>query len=175
MSLTTAMNTCVPGDLYWLKPGTYTGQKTFLRDGTSAHPIVWRGQSYDAIINGSVKIDGSYNWVWGLQIKDPNNNGTTDGISMYKTGTHVINNLVHDIKGRPGIGAWNSGSGHVIYGNIVYKQIPNNNNPHNIYSQNDYATRGYKYFVQNMVLDSWDATQSTYNFHAYTQGNSITG
>jgi hypothetical protein len=175
MSLTTAMNTAIPGDLYWLKPGTYTGQRTFLRNGTSANPIVWRGQNYGAIINGSIKIDGNYNWVWGLEVKDPNKNGTSDGIAMYKKGTHVINNIVHDIKGRCGVGAWNAGPGHVIYGNIVYKQIPVNNNPHNIYTQNDFAKHGYKYFVQNMILDSCDATGSTYNFHAYTQGSFISG
>jgi hypothetical protein len=174
MGLSTAMNTAQPGDLYWLTPGTYSGQKTFTRGGTSSNPIVWRGQS-GAIITGSIELNAAHNWAWGLEIKDPNGNGSTDGITMYGTGTHAINNIVHDIKGRPGIGAWNTGSGQVIYGNIVYKQVPQSNNPHNIYTQNDFATNGYKYFVQNMVLDSWDATQSSYNFHAYTQGNSISG
>jgi hypothetical protein len=174
MGLTTAMNTSVAGDLYWLTPGTYTGQRKFTRAGTSSHPIVWRGQS-GAIIDGSIELYTTYNWIWGLEVKDPTGVGTTDGITTYGTGSHVINNIVHDIKGRVGISAWNTGPGHVIYGNIVYKQIPVNNNPHNIYTQNDFATRGYKYFVQNMVLDSWDATGSSYNFHAYTQGNSISG
>jgi len=174
MSLSTAMNTAQPGDLYWLTPGTYSGQKTFTRDGTASNPIVWRGQS-GAIIAGGMELTAAHNWAWGLEVSDPTGNGNKEGITLYGTGTHAINNIVHDIKGRCGIGAWSTGSGQVIYGNIVYKQIPVNNNPHNIYTQNDYATYGYKYFVQNMVLDSWDATQSTYNFHAYTQGSSISG
>ncbi len=174
MNLSTAINTAVAGDLYWLIPGTYTGQRKFTRAGTSSKPIVWRGQS-GAIINGGLELNASYNWVWGLEVKDPTGIGNLDGITLYGTGSHAINNVVHDIKGRVGIGAWNTGSGQVVYGNVVYKQIPNNNNPHNIYTQNDFKTRGYKYFVQNMVLDSWDATSNTYNFHAYTQGSFISG
>jgi hypothetical protein len=174
MSLSTAMNSAVPGDLYWLTPGTYSGQKTFTRDGTASNPIVWRGQS-GAIIAGGIDLYAAHNWAWGLEVTDPNGNGNKDGITLYGIGSHAINNIVHDIKGRVGIGAWNSGSGQVIYGNIVYKQIPSNNNPHNIYTQNNFAAFGWKYFVQNMILDSWDATQSTYNFHAYTEGNYISG
>ncbi len=174
MSLSTAMNTAQAGDLYWLTPGTYTGQKTFTRDGTSTNPIVWRGQS-GAIIAGGIELSAAHNWAWGLEVSDPNGNGNKDGITLYGTGTHAINNIVHDIKGRCGLGAWNTGSGQVIYGNIIYKQIPVSNNPHNIYTQNDFATFGWKYFVQNMVLDSWDATQSTYNFHAYAQGSYYSG
>ncbi|HEY7159991.1 MAG TPA: hypothetical protein VH815_01975, partial [Acidobacteriota bacterium] len=174
MSLSTAMNSAQPGDLYWLTPGTYTGQKTFTRDGTASNPIVWRGQS-GAIIAGGIELTAAHNWAWGLEVSDPNGNGNKDGITLYGTGTHAINNIVHDIKGRCGLGAWATGSGQVIYGNIIYKQIPVSNNPHNIYTQNDYATFGWKYFVQNMILDSWDATQSTYNFHAYAQGSFYSG
>jgi hypothetical protein len=174
MGFNSAINSSLPGDLYWLMPGTYTGQRKFIRAGTSTKPIVWRGQS-GAIINGGLELNASYNWVWGLEVKDTGGLGNLDGITLYGNGSHAINNIVHDIKGRVGIGAWNTGSGQVIYGNIVYKQIPNNNNPHNIYTQNNYLTYGWKYFVQNMVLDSWDATQSTYNFHAYAQGSFYSG
>jgi hypothetical protein len=174
MGFNAAINSSVPGDLYWLMPGTYNGQRKFTRYGTSSNPIVWRGQS-GAIINGALDLSAAHNWVWGLEVKDPSGVATSEGITLLGIGNHVINNIVHDIKGRVGIGAWNTGSGQVVYGNIVYKQIPNSNNPHNIYSQNNFKTNGYKYFVQNMILDSWDATQSSYNFHAYTQGGYISG
>jgi hypothetical protein len=176
MSLTTAMNQALPGDLYWLTAANYNGTKTFNRAGTASNPIVWRGiAGGGAIIVGSINLASAHNWVWGLEVKDPNLIGTTEGIVLNAAGGHVINCNVHDIKGRVGIAAWATGSGQVLYGNIIYEQIPNSNNPHNIYTQNDFATHGYKYIVGNMVLDAWDATPNTYNFHAYTQGGSISG
>jgi hypothetical protein len=176
MSLSTAMNQAVAGDLYWLTAGTYNGQKTFTRNGSSSNPIVWRGVAgYGAIINGSISVNGTYNWVWGLDVKDPSKIGTSEGIALNAAGGHIINCIVHDIKGRVGIAAWAQGSGQVVYGNIVYKQIPNNNNPHNMYTQNDYSIHGYKYVVGNMLLDAWDATGNSYNFHAYSTNGRVTG
>ncbi len=176
MGITTAMNQANPGDLYWLTAGTYSGQKTFSRNGTSSNPIVWRGVAGGgAIINGSIIVPGSYNWIWGLEVKDPNKVGTTEGIALTAAGGHIINCIVHDIKGRVGIAAWMAGAGQVVYGNIVYKQISTSNNPHNLYTQNDFAAHGYKYIVGNMLLDSWDASGGAYNFHAYTEGGKISG
>ena len=176
MGITTAMNQALPGDLYWLTAGTYNGQKTLTRNGTSSNPIVWRGVAGGgAIINGSIYVSAAYNWIWGLEVKDPNNSGTTEGIALVQAGGHIINCIVHDIKGRVGIAAWTAGPDQVVYGNIVYKQISNSNNPHNIYTQNDFAAHGYKYIVNNMMLDSWDASGGAYNFHAYTEGGKISG
>jgi hypothetical protein len=176
MSLSTAMNQAVAGDLYWLTAGTYNGQKTLSRNGTSANPIVWRGVAGGgAIINGSINVTASYNWIWGVEVKDPNQSGTSEGIALSAAGTRAINCIVHDVKGRVGLAAWDAGSGQVVYGNIVYKQIPAGNNPHNFYTQNNYAAYGYKYIVGNIFLDSWDATASTYNFHAYASGGNISG
>jgi hypothetical protein len=176
MSLSTAMNQAVGGDLYWLTAGTYNGQRTFSRNGTSSNPIVWRGVAgYTAIINGSIDLRGKYNWIWGLEVKDPNGSGSTEGVALNAAGGHIINCIVHDIKGRVGVAAWAQGSGQVIYGNIIYKQIANNNNPHNMYTQNDYNATGYKYVVGNMFLDAWDATGNTYNFHAYSTNGRVNG
>jgi hypothetical protein len=176
MSLSNAINTSLPGDLYWLMPGTYNGQYTINRAGTNINPIVFRAQPGLAVIlNGRIDVTGAYNWVWGLEIKDPNGVGTTAGLDMHAPGVHAINNLIHDIKANIGIGAWNNGPGQVVYGNVVYKQISNGINPHNIYAQNDVNVNGTKYIVGNMFLDAWDATSSTYNVHAYTTGGAITG
>jgi hypothetical protein len=176
MGLSTAINQAAPGDLYWLTAGTYNGQKNFTRNGTSTNPIVWRGVAAGgAVINGSIDVTGSYNWIWGLEVKDPGKIGTTEGVTLRSAGSRAINCIIHDIKGRVGLAAWLAGSGQVVYGNIVYKQIPNGNNPHNFYSQNDYAAHGYKYVVGNMFLDAWDVTENTYNFHIYTEGSKISG
>lgn len=176
MSLSAAVGNSQPGDLYWLTPGTYNGQIVLNRAGTPTNPIVFRAQPGLAVIlNGRIDITAGDNWVWGLEIKDPNGVGTSGGLELHSSGGHAINNIIHDIKGHIGIGAWNNGPRQVVYGNIVYKQIPNGNNPHNLYTQNDIDTNGFKYIVGNMFLDSWDATDSSYNVHGYTEGNSITG
>jgi hypothetical protein len=176
MSFNTAKNTSVPGDLYWLKAGTYAGGHTISRPGTSAHPIVFRAlPGQQVVLDGAIDVTGAHNWIWGFEIKDPDGSANMPGIQLHAAGVHIINNIVHDIYGDIGIGAWNSGSGQVVYGNIVFKQIANGMNPHNIYTQNNYSQYGYKYFVGNMLLDSWDANSNSYNFHAYTENSHITG
>ncbi len=176
MSLNSAISSAQPGDLYWLLDGTYTGLIQLTRNGSSDNPIVFRAKPGDhVIVNGGFQVDADFNWIWGMEIIDPGGVADISGIEMYGDGVHAINNIVHDQLGNPGIGTWNTGKGHVLYGNIVYSQISTGNNPHNIYAQNDYKKNKYKYIVGNMLLDSTDATHNTYNFHAYTQNNFISG
>ena len=80
MSLSNAINTALPGDLYWLTPGTYNGQYTLSRGGTNINPIVFRAQTATGVVlNGRIIISVSapYNWVWGLEVKDPGGVGTS--------------------------------------------------------------------------------------------------
>jgi hypothetical protein len=176
MSFNSAISSAEPGDLYWLLDGTYTGLIKLTRDGSPSDPIVYRAKRGDHVtINGSVQIDANFNWIWGMEVTDPSGVADIGGIEMYGDGVHAINNIVHDQFGKPGIGSWDTGKGQVVYGNIVYSQISNGNNPHNLYTQNDYKENKYKYIVGNMLLDANDATQNTYNFHAYTEKNFISG
>lgn len=176
MSLSAAISSAQPGDLYWLLAGTYTGLIQLTRDGETNNPIVYRSKAGDrVIIIGGFEVDAAYNWIWGMEITDPAGIAGVGGVQMYAEGIHVINNSIHDQFGNIGIGAWNTGKDHVVYGNIVYSQISNGNNPHNIYAQNEYEENRYKYIVNNMFLDSTDATPSTYNVHAYAEGSFISG
>ncbi len=177
MSLIKAIDTAKPGDLYWLQEGTYRGVFELSREGTEKNPIVFRAAAGKrVVVQGAFKMSGQYNWIWGLEITDPGGVATTGGgAEMLAPGTRLINNVIHDQYGKIGIGAWQQGAGQVVYGNIVYNQIPKSNNPHNIYVQNDFANWGYKYVVNNMFLDSLDATPDTFNVHAYTEGGLITG
>ncbi len=175
MSLNSAISSAQPGDLYWLLTGTYTGLIHLTRNGDSNNPIVFRAKPGDhVIVNGGFQVDADFNWIWGMDISDPSGVADIGGIEMFGDGVHAINNIVHDQLGNLGIGTWLS-EGQVLYGNIIYSQIPNGNNPHNIYAQNDYKKSKYKYIVGNMMLDSINATPSTYNFHAYTQNSFISG
>jgi hypothetical protein len=177
MSLKKAIDTAKAGDLYWLQEGQYKGAFVLQKNsGTEKNPIIFRGTpGRRVMVQGSIQVYTAYTWIWGLEIMDPGGVSETSGVDMLAPGVHVINNVIHDQKGKVGIGSWQTGEDQVIYGNIVYKQIPKQNNPHNLYIQNDFAHMGYKYIINNMFLDSRDATDATYNVHAYTQGSLITG
>ncbi len=41
-SLEAAIQLSSPGDVYWLKEGTYEGEFDFTRDGTELNPIIFR-------------------------------------------------------------------------------------------------------------------------------------
>lgn len=173
MSLSNAINSAQPGDLYWLAGGTYNGTINLSRSGTSTKPIVFRATpNQRVIINGSVDILGSYVWVWGLEISDLNKHSSVDsGVRLLAPGVHLINNVIHHAKGN-GIGAWQHGPGHVIYGNIVYQNGPPG---HNIYGQNDFVKDGYKYIVDNMWLDQSMVCDDCLIFNLYATNAKVTG
>jgi hypothetical protein len=183
-SMTAAVRDAQPGDLYWLAQGSYTGAFIVANSGTTNAPIVFRAKPEDrARIVGLFNVTGSNNWIWGLEITDPNNlstNAASAGIDMLAPGIHAINNIIHDTYDKNGIGAWNTGPGQVVYGNITYRLgIGGVNHPHCIYTQNDFSQYGYKYLVNNMLLDQGDSSScpvgNCFNFHAYTEGGVITG
>lgn len=171
MSLSSAINNALPGDLYWLKGGTYNGLLVLFRNGTPDRPIVFRALPGDRVkINGKVDIGGAYNWLWGCEVTDPATIAVGDsGVRLLATGAHVINNIIHNQGGKNGIGAWQNGPGQVVYGNIVYA------NGHNIYMQNDFADDGYKYIVGNMFIDSANQCSDCFNVHGYTANDMVTG
>src|SRR5262249_36219971 len=176
MSFQKALASAKPGDLYWLHEGTYRGLFEPGNDGTEKNPIVFRAAPGESVvIQGVIHANAAFNWFWGLEITDPDGIAAGGGVEMLKPGIHLINNVIHDKFGNVGVGAWQQGKGHILYGNIIYHQIPNSNNPHNLYIQNDYQSFGYKYVVNNMILDANDATPNTYNVHGYTEKGLITG
>jgi hypothetical protein len=181
MSLGSALGAAEAGDLFWLLEGTYTGAFTNAASGTPDHPIVYRARpGHHPVINGGFTMQGSNVWVWGLEVTDPNNVGRDNGLlGVYAPGVHVINNVVHHGFDKSGIGAWNYGAGQVVYGNIVYETGQGPNNPHGIYTQNNFSRYGYKYIVNNAVLDSASVGPNRFNIHAYgecdTCGPILTG
>ena len=171
MSLNAATSTAIAGDEYWLMAGTYPiGQAQLTRAGTASHPIVYRAMPNQHVaIHGTFLVTGAYNWIWGFDISDPDGLSAlrSDGINVQAAGVHAINNIIHDLMGATlltpeasqggadGIGAWNDGAGQVFYGNILYggRQTPLQQRGHLIYTHNDYSAYGYKYFVNNILVD----------------------
>ncbi|MCC7450994.1 MAG: hypothetical protein IT324_26495 [Anaerolineae bacterium] len=178
LDLLSATQNAQPGDLYWLMEGTYNGFVNVKKSGTADKPIVFRAMPGKRVtLVGWFEIYGAYNWLWGLEITNPNGAGNT-GIGIYAAGVRLINNIVHHHLKANGIGAWDTGAGQVLYGNIVYQngQDPSGvAHPHNIYTQNNFSEQGYKYFVDNIVLDAAAVCNNCFNFHAYTEEPYVSG
>lgn len=182
-----------PGDLIWFLPGTYPAGKALLmtQNGTAEAPIVYRAcPNAHVILDGGVGYLSQYTWLWGFDmtnITDPGDGpavvDTPEGpvkggaalANVKVAGGRLINNIIHDaMSSQSGIGGWDGGSGQIFYGNIIYGngQDPDTSRaPHGIYTQNHYDLDGYKYYVNNMVLDHAQLCgEKCYNFHAHTQG-----
>lgn len=134
-----------------------------------------------ATVVGQMVVKGTYNWVWGLEVTDPDAGGPvgpSGSLHAGAAGTHLINNVVHNTW-HCGIGGWQAGPDHVYYGNIIWKVGQHKDEKlrcYPIYTQNDFATDGYKYIVPNLFLDTaTDVGGPGFNFHAYTQRGNLTG
>jgi RNA polymerase sigma factor (sigma-70 family) len=176
MSLPAAVSTAQPGDLFWLDSGRYDGAVDLKANGTTERPIIFRArQGMQAHIAGRVHMYGANNWLWGLEITVPELNDLA--VTAEAQGAHVINCVLHQSGG--GIAGWNRGPGHVYYGNIIYgvggdikPKWSRTNYP--LYLQNDFDKNGYKYAVQNLLLDG-RPFDGDYNLHAYADDGYVSG
>ncbi|MFA6315099.1 MAG: LamG-like jellyroll fold domain-containing protein [Candidatus Paceibacterota bacterium] len=162
MSLAQATSTANPGDEYWFLAGKYeNGANKFIfsRAGTEANPVVYRAMPGQHVnLNGSVNALAAYNWFWGFDITDTNGlaTGADDGLYVKAAGVRGINNTIHDLTGGvDGIGGWNDGPGQVFYGNVIYggTSTPLQQRGHLVYTQNNYADNGYKYYINNILMN----------------------
>lgn len=157
-----AIATALPGDEYWLTDGDYGGV-TFTNAGTFSNPVVWRAQNRATF--DSIFVTGPNNWFWGLELTG------SSGIEARSAGTHVINCVIHDVA-NCGIGGWDAGVNHVYYGNVVSGV----SYCYPIYTQNRFATAGWKYIVQNYFLDALtNGGSANYNLHAYAEQGFLSG
>jgi hypothetical protein len=160
-----------PGDLFWMREGTYTGDFVLTRSGTPDRPIIYRVRpGHRATIEGNLTVMADHVWVWGLELTDPNHAGPAESLlGLFGSGVHAINNVISEGFDKSGIGAWNFGPGQVVYGNLIYRTGRGPTNPHGIYTQNNFDDNGYKYIVQNMLLDAELVGPRRYNLHAYAE------
>jgi hypothetical protein len=177
MSLYRAILFAKPGDLFWLLSGKYSGAFVLTNPGTASHPVVYRAfPGNHALVVGGFQIKAAYNWIWGLEITDPQKSANFDaGVSISAPGARIINNVIHDHLDKNGIGAWNEGTGQVIYGNTIYANGKGPHHPHNLYVQNDFRVHGYKYIINNILMDSADVCADCFNVHGYTKEGQVSG
>ncbi len=187
MSLSAALEQAMPGDLYWLTGGTYSADSgvELSKAGTADHPIVFRAVPDEHVhFRGYVEMTADYNWLWGVEVSDPDLTPGNPGISLEADHVRAINNVVHDVAGSP-LAMPDGYTGVVAYGNIIYggTETPGVQRSHLVYPQNTFDDHGYKYFAGNVFLDappqscnlSQGAQQDCFLFHAYSTAARIQG
>lgn len=180
-SLARAIDDARPGDEIRLLSGSYEGEFTFTDGGAPEHPVVLRNAPGAwPKITGSVHVgDGVGSvWIWGLEVTyaAPAAEKGDDCIELKGPDNRAINNYLHDCTWN-GIGAWRSNKrpapGQIVYGNLIVRS------DHAIYAQNRFEDEGYKYFVNNVILDVKLAPGARktccYAFHGYTERGDVSG
>lgn len=162
-----------PGDLLWLRAGTYVGNFRSSLTGThAAYIVVSAFPGERAILDGApqphldvLRVDGSHTVFWGLEITNSEPAGASrrgTGIDVFGPYTKVINSVVHHTGN--GIGVWTPALEAEIYGNLIYAvgwdDGGGGGHGHSVYVQNDALT---KRLVDNVLFDG-----RSYGIHAFT-------
>jgi hypothetical protein len=179
-----------PGDTIWVRGGSYSGGSGnvfYVRlVGTASQPITIRNYPGErAIIENWLQIgccdqnpqpsDGAYVWVWGLEFWDSIPNGdrtgsttgadiTNPSVDTWAVGTKLINNIIHDTSGGPGV--WKEAQEAEVYGNLMYYNGwigPDRAHGHGLYTQNNTPTT---LISDNISFDNFDEGMQFYGSSA---------
>lgn len=166
-----------PGDVVWLRGGTYTGTFTSTLTGTGERPIIVRqipGErvvvdgARDTPLPAVLTINGAHAWFWGLEVLNSNTvrsvqsaaEGRATGIDVFGPGTRLINCIVHD--NGNGIGFWSQAIDSLIYGTIVFNNgwdAADRGHGHALYAQNKTGTK--------RIVDSVFFNSFSHGLHIY--------
>ena len=197
--LQTALNqpaSVVPGDVIWLRGGTYRGNYISYLTGAANVPIVVRSYPGEwAVIDRAapglfptvLQINGSWSWFWGFEVtnSDPTrivtstgsnpDDARAQGIAMNNVANvKLINLVVHD----NGNGVVDSagGSNNEIYGSLIYHNgwiAPDRAHGDGIYFQNQ---TGYKRITDNILFSGFNEGINVYGSdQAFLNGFDIQG
>jgi hypothetical protein len=149
-----------PGDVIWLRGGTYLGAFVSRLIGSKDLPIMIRQYPGErATIDGNLTVKGTWTIYWGFEVvnSDPNQ-GRENGIMVFGAHTKFINLIVHDSSGS-GFGVWSEAPDSEVYGSIIYNNGVDKFN-HGIYLQNQVGTKD---IVDNIIFN-----QSGLGIHGYS-------
>jgi hypothetical protein len=169
-----------PGDIVWLRGGTYAGVFVSKVRGLPDAPIVFRQYPGErAIIDSrpspesALTVLGSWTTFWGFEVTNseperrtlrpgPWPEGLGRGSGVFARGPHnaFINLVVHDMAN--GFGVWEDSHDTVVYGNIVFYngwEGPDRAHGHGIYTQNRTGTR--------LIADNIVFGQFSHGIHAF--------
>lgn len=191
-----------PGDVIWVRKGTYRGEFYSKLRGTASSPVVIRAYPGERVTidggdtkgRGILLVDGAYAWYWGLEIMSsvPKRvtstsgswpNGTEiprgDGVQfVQQTGSGVgvkfINSIIHDT--RQGMSFWYQAVGAEIYGTLIYYNgwdAPDRAHGHGIYTQN---ITGTKLIEDNIIFKQFsDGIQAYGTSNTYIYNYMVRG
>jgi len=167
-----------PGDLLWLRGGTYAGHFRSALAGTAdAFIVVASFPGERAVLDGAtepgqavLRVDGAYTVYWGFEVTNsaPQRMGAVrgTGVDVFGPYTKFINLVVHHTGN--GFGVWTPALEAEIYGNLIYQvgwDAADRGHGHSIYIQNHALT---KRVVDNVLFDG-----RSFGVHAYTSGGEI--
>jgi hypothetical protein len=184
LDLTTALsgdNTLIrPGDVVWVRGGTYRGSFTSTLKGRPSSPITVRQYPGErAIIDGAssaaptLTVNGEWTFYQDFEVTNSDPDRTKarpNGIMIFGPHTKFINLIVHDTG--VGMGFWTPAVDAEIYGCIVYHNgrqgpPPDRGHGHGIYAQN---VEGTKRIVDNIIFDQYG-----YGIHNYAEAGDLKG
>ena len=163
-----------PGDLIWLRGGTYPGAYASNLIGSPGSPITVRQVPGErAILDGNgggdftLVIHGAWANYWGFEVTNSNPARTDSlrytGVDVHAPNTKFINMIVHDASGQ-GFGTWSDAGDSEISGCLIYYNGTTQQD-HGIYAQNK---TGAKSFLDNVLFRN-----NGFGFHIYTSGGQI--
>jgi len=170
-----------PGDVIWLRGGTYSGNVACKLQGLPGKWIVVRQALGERAtidcrsVDGkptTFNIDGDHVMLQDFEITNSDPRRTTEqsgswptdlyrgGIFCRASGAMFVNLVVHDVA--TGLALWSEGEGGGVYGCLIYNcgwRAPDRGHGHGIYTQN---VRGTKTIEDNFIFN-----QFGYGIHAY--------
>ncbi len=176
-----------PGDIVWLRGGTYKGSFTVKIGGNSKRPIHFRQYPGErAILDkssanrkvGTLNVRNSYLWFWDFEVSNSfsdrkrlDSDGKLkpwrgSGINVWAANTKYINLVVRD--NGHGFGVWNEEGNTEIYGCLIFNN-GNNKKEHGIYAHNKTG----KHLIENNIIFN----NAGYGLHIYANSSkrSISG
>jgi hypothetical protein len=167
-----------PGDLLWLRGGTYSGPFRSELTGTAdAFIVVAQFPGERAILDGAaasnravLRVEGAYTVYWGFEVTNsrPHRPGRVrgTGVDVFGPYTKFINLVVHHTGN--GFGVWTPALEAEVYGNLIYQvgwDDTDRGHGHSIYIQNHALT---KRVIDNVLFEA-----RSFGVHAYTSGGEI--
>ena len=182
-----------PGDVIWMRGGTYRSAYTSRLKGAPDAPVVLRQYPGErAIIDSAgdprtaLAIFGAWAIYWGFEITssdtrratsaagawpDDLSRGTAHGVIVKGPQTKLINLIIHDTG--VGIGFWSEAPDAELYGNIIFYNGwdgPDRGHGHGIYAQNETGT---KRIADNIVFQQFGSGLIVYGSERASLNNFV--
>ncbi len=172
-----------PGDVIWVRGGTYKGKfevKLVGKDGAPVHVRACPGERATILDGGMTVVEpASYVWLWDLEIagsapvekRETKQTGSSptdlpggDGLNVYTgKGCKFINLVIHDNVGS-GVGWWVGSTESEFHGCLIYNngwRAPDRGHGHCIYAQNTDGVKTISGCIMSVPYDG------SYTMHAY--------